>query len=191
MKPNTTVRDVMLPVDDVPTVHRDATLADAVRALADADRVRPEGRPSYRAVLVVNDHDEVVGKVGYLAFLRALEPGFEGPQDLATLDRAGVDPAVVGAISAHLRFWHVDLPDCCRRAAHTPVRDVMLEVSESLDENTPVSVAITTLVRLNTLSLPVVRGPVVIGLLRLADLYQLVAEMIVETGRQSADPTGE
>ena len=114
----TLVRDVMVPLDDVPTVRADATLADAVRQLDVAQARRPEGRSKYRAVLVVDDQGRVVGKLGHLVFLRAFEPGYERPVDLERLDRAGVDPDLVESISGHLRFWQDDLESCCRRAAH-------------------------------------------------------------------------
>ena len=175
----TLVRDVMVPLDDVPTVRDEETLADAVRRLDAAQTRRPEGRSKYRAVLVVDDRGRVVGKLGHLAFLKAFEPGFERPLDLARLDRAGVDPDLVESISGHLRFWQDDLGSCCRRAAHLLVRDVMHPVDHSLVEDTPLLVAISTLTRLQTLSIPVRRGERVVGLLRLADLYDVIAELIL------------
>jgi CBS domain-containing protein len=168
-------RDVMLPLDDVPTIHESATLRDAVRALALAQERRPPGRPPYRAVLVVNDGGQVVGKLGHLSFLAALEPGHE---PLEALDRAGLAPDLIASISDHLRLLRPGIEDLCLRAAHLRVGDVMRRLDESIDEHAPLSEAIASLVRLQTLSILVRRGTEVVGLLRLADLYDLVAGMI-------------
>jgi CBS domain-containing protein len=58
------VKDVMLPLDDVPIIRDDATLAEAVRALQQAQQHRPAGRLPYRVVLVVNRDGQVLGAPG-------------------------------------------------------------------------------------------------------------------------------
>jgi len=171
----TCVRDVMLPLDDVPTIRESATLRDAVRALAEAQERRPPGRPSYRAVLVVNDSGQVVGKLGYLSFLAALEPGHE---PLEALDRAGLAPDLIASISDHMRLLRPGLRDLCLRSAHLRVGDVMRRLDESIEEGAPLSEAIASLVRLQTLSILVRRKSEIVGLLRLADLYDLIATLI-------------
>ena len=98
------VKDVMLDLQQVPKVHQDATLAEAIQALDCAQQQRPGGRLPYRVVLVLDDDDEVVGKLGHMAFLKTLEPGYESPDSRATMDRAGVDPDLV-------EVWVID-PDC-------------------------------------------------------------------------------
>ena len=177
MKP-TSVRDVMLPLVDVPTIPEDATLADAMAALERAQQRRPAGRLPFRVVLVVNPHGHVVGKVGHLAFMQALEPGFEPPSEQTTLQRAGVDPALVESLSQHRRFWESDLALACRRAAHLRVGDVMRGIGGSVDVATPLLKAVSTLVRLGTLSVLVRQGDLAVGLLRLADAYEFAAGVI-------------
>lgn len=176
-----TVKDVMLPLDDVPTVAPDATLADAARALREADESRPAGRPPYRAVLVVDARGQVLGKLGQLAFLRALEPGWEAPADLAALDRAGVDPGLLSSLAEHQRFWQEGVLACCHRAAHRRVTEVLLEATETIPEDTSLQQAIATISRLGRLSLLVRRGSDIVGLLRLSDLFEVVSDMLVAT----------
>jgi CBS domain-containing protein len=176
------VRDIMLSLTDVPTVREEATLLEAVCALDRAQRRRREGASRYRAVLVVNARGQVVGKLGHLAFLRAIEPGFESPADRDTLDRAGVDPDLLESLSGHRRFWHGELEECCRRSAHVTVREVMHPLAESVDADTPLIQAVSTLVRLQVLSIPVREAGQVVGLLRLADLYDLIAHLITREG---------
>jgi CBS domain-containing protein len=174
------VKDVMLSVVDVPAVGEDATLAEAVQALESAQQRRPVDRLPFRVVLVVNSRDQVVGKVGHLAFLQALEPGYESPDERETFQRAGVDSELARSLSRYKRFWEEDLELACRRAAHLRVTDVMRGVGESVEEETSLLEAVSTLVRLGTLSVLVRRGDEVTGLLRLADVYHVAAKLILE-----------
>jgi len=176
------VRDVMLPLDDVPTVSVGATLLDAVCTLERAQVRRPAGASRYRFVLVLNEQGQVVGKLGHLAFLRAIEPGFERPRELEALDRAGVDADLIDSISRYRRLWQEGLRDCCRRVAQLRVADVMRPVDESIADDAPLLTAVSTLVRLQSLSIPVRRGDLVVGVLRLADLYDVIANQIAREG---------
>ncbi len=183
----TVVQDVMLPLVDVPTIPEDATLADAVSALARAQHRRPAGRLPFRVILVVNSHGHVVGKLGHLAFVQALEPGFEPPDERETLQRAGVDPALVESLSQYRRFWEGDLELACHRAAQLRVGDVMRGVGESVDVSMPLLQAISALVRLGTLSVLVRRGDLAVGLLRLADVYEYTARLIAQEQDTESD----
>lgn len=179
------VRDVMLALDDLPTVHEDATVVEAIRALEEADQQRPSGRPSYRVVLVVNRRGQVLGKMGHRAFLKALEPGYESPAELQSLDRAGVDPEVVGSIRNHMRFLQEEFPECCRRARSVCVGDAVFDATETIEDSAPLMQAVTLMLKLQTLSLLVRRGEKVVGLLRQADVFQVLVEQVLEA------PNGE
>jgi hypothetical protein len=179
------VKDVMLPLDDVPIIRDDATLAEAVQALQQAQERRPPGRLPYRAVLVVNRDGQVVGKLGHLAFLQALEPGYASPVEREALARAGVDPVLADSLSRYKRFWESDLELSCRRAAHLRVAEVMRQVEDCIEEQTSLVEGISTLVRLGTLSILVRRADEVVGLLRLADVYDVVAKLLVEEAQAS------
>jgi len=180
------VRDVMLPLTDVPTIMEEATLADAVRTLAQAQLHRPADRLPFRVVLVLNSQSQVVGKLGHLAFVQALEPGYEPPDERDTLQRAGVDPALMESLSQYKRFWEGDLELACRRAAHLRVGDVMRRVVESVDVDVSLLDAISALVRLGTLSVLVRRGDEAVGLLRLADVYDVAAQLILQESNPEA-----
>ena len=179
------VEDVMLSLDDVPTIAHNATLTEAVCVLQRAQSLRPPDRLPYRVVLVVNEQRQVVGKLGHLSFLQALEPGYEAPGERETLRRAGVDSVLAESISRHKRFWEGDLELACRRAAHLRVADVMRQVEESIDVRASLVEAICVLVRRGTLSILVRREDEVVGLLRLADAYEVVARVIANEGEAS------
>ncbi|MFZ5981745.1 MAG: CBS domain-containing protein, partial [Candidatus Zixiibacteriota bacterium] len=76
----------------------------------------------------------------------------------------------------NFRFFQEDLCDLCKRARNINVVDVMRPVTESIDENASLSEAIHKMVMWSTLSVLVTRGNDVVGLLRLSDVFQAVAD---------------
>ena len=170
------VKDVMISLEEYPVVKEDAVLVDALLALDDAQKRLPSGRQPYRAVLVVDENKNVVGKLGQWVFLTALEPKYAVYGDMGKLARAGVNPQLITSMMEHYRFFQDRLPDLCRRAAGISVRDVMRPVEDSIDENAPLSQAIHKMVLGQTLSILVTSGASVVGLIRLSDLFDVVAD---------------
>lgn len=173
----TTVRELMVPLDELPTVAGSATLAAAIAVLRTA-RTNATERLPYRLVLVTDDSGRVIGKLGHLAFLRGLlqTPG-ESPVEGA-FDRAGVDPELVSAMTGHLRFFHENFSACCERADYVRIADVMTPVTDSVDANEPLAAGIRALLDRQQLSVFVRRGHEVVGLLRLADVFDWIADAV-------------
>lgn len=169
------VKDLMLPLKEYAVVDEDATLHDAVVAL---DLAQPENRQPHRAVLAVDKQGKVVGKLGHLAFLKALEPGYNDLGDLGILARAGVSPSFIDSMMHNLNVWHEDLPTLYNRAREIRVKDVMHPVKESVEEDAPLSEGIHKLILWQTLSLLVTRKGEVTGVLRLSDVYDEIAGYI-------------
>jgi len=165
------VKDLMLPLTDYAVVSEDATLLDAFAALDEAQSKLPPGRQEHRAVLVMGKNGRVVGKIGHLGFLKALEPRYGAMGDVEALSRAGLSAEFISSMMDNMRFWRDDLADVCARAKTTRVADVMRPVTESIDENAPLTEAIHALVMWQTLSLLVTRGGEAVGILRLSDLF--------------------
>lgn len=172
------VRDLMLTLNDYATVSQDASLVEALRALEQAQVRLPPERQPHRAVLIVDDEGRVVGKIGQLGFLKALEPKYSHLGDLHTLSRAGLSTDFLNSMMENLRLWSDSMSEVCRRARLIRVKDAMTPVAESIDEDAPITEAIHTIVVRQTLSILVTRGEAVVGILRLSDLFTEVAESV-------------
>ncbi|MBN2226143.1 MAG: CBS domain-containing protein [candidate division Zixibacteria bacterium] len=173
---NKRVKDVMVPLSEYGVVDQNATLLEALGVFEEAMRRRDRSRQPFRAVLVLDENKKVVGKLGQLAFLKALEPKRNVLGDLSKLTRAGVSAEFINSMMDHYRFFQDDLENLCRRAIGLKVKDVMHPATECIDENAFLGEAITKIVAWQTLSILVTRGDDVVGLLRLSDLCQVVAE---------------
>ncbi|UCE66103.1 MAG: CBS domain-containing protein [Candidatus Zixiibacteriota bacterium] len=172
------VKDLMIKLDDYAVVDIDATLRDAILALEEAQKKIEPDRQPHRAVLVVNKNKRIVGKVGHLAFLKALEPKYEVIKDIDKLSRAGVSDEFISTMMDHYKLFRADFQDLCRKAMGIKVMDVMHSVGESVDEEAPLAEALNQLIVQQTLSILVTRDGKVVGLLRLSDIFDEISGCI-------------
>jgi CBS domain-containing protein len=123
----------------------------------------------------------VLGKLSHWAILRALEPKFLKTDDVASLSRAGLTEEFISTMQQGFSMFTGSLEQMCRYAARIKAGDAMVAVGESIDENAPLTDAIRMLTMKHVQSLPVTRGEQVVGILRLSDVFQEVAETITKS----------
>ena len=172
------VGDLMIPLYVYAVVAEEAVLVDIINALKQAQtRLGSELQPP-RAVLVVDRGGKVIGQLGYLDFLQALEPKYNLLGDLGILARAGVSNELVDSIIDDLRFFQGSVSDACRRARSVKIKDIMRSLNESIDENASLSEAIHKFVMWQAPRILVTRQKEAVGVLRLADLFAAVVDRI-------------
>jgi predicted transcriptional regulator len=177
------VKDLMVPIAQYAVVTDDMTLYDAFNELRKALKNLPPGRQPYRAVLVVDNEKRVVGKIGQLAFLKALEPKYNDLGDLGLLSRAGVSSGFISSMMEQYRFFQDNLEDMIKKARKIKASEAMHPVTESIDENANLGEALHKIVMWQTLSIIVTSGTKAVGLLRLSDLFEEVSRAM--TGPES------
>jgi len=169
------VKDLMVPLDRYGLVSQDATLLEAIQVLQEAQKKRDRNRQPFRAVLIIDGNKKVVGKLGELAFLKALEPKRNVLGDISKLAGAGVSEQIISTVMSHYQFFQDKLSNLCFRARDIKVKDVMHPTTESIDENASLSEAISKIILWDTLSVLVTRGGEIVGLLRISDICQEIA----------------
>lgn len=175
---NKRVKDLMVPLEGYPVVSEEATLLEAVVALDEAIKKLAPGRQKHRAVLVLDKNKKVSGKIGHLAFLKALEPKYNVLGDLKALARVGISPEFIDSMMQNYNLFQDNISDLCRRAAFLKAKDVMHPVSENIDENASLAEGIHKIVMHQSLSILVMRKGDVVGILRISDLFEeLTREM--------------
>jgi len=182
------VKDLMLALSEYATVGDDQTLADALNALSRAQLGLHPDRHHHRAVLVLDAFGLVVGKLSHWAILRALQPRTLRTADLASLERAGLPDAFLETLKHNIAGTAGNLEQLCRHAASVLARDAMVPVLESIDEQAPLSLAVQELVDKHCQSLLVTRAGRVIGILRLSDVFQEVADRIRSSDCSGVEP---
>ena len=174
-----TVRDLMVPLKDYARVSENSTVLEAILALRKARDNQPEGRDPFKAVLVVDKDERVVGKVGQFGLVHALGAVYSSWVDVEELDRMGVSQDSISSIKRHHLYFQESLTELCSRVRSVAVKEIMQPVAESLDVNASLHEAINKITRWQTLSLLVTSEGSVVGILRLADVYHEICEEMI------------
>jgi CBS domain-containing protein len=171
------VKDLMVPLSEYATVPKDSTLFDAVTALEQAQAEFDATRYRHRAVLVLDENQQVVGKLSQLDVLRALEPKYtEMLGTNQTHHRIGFTKTFMKSILDQYKMWDSPLNDICRKAGGCPISSVMHTPTEGeyIDEGAALDEAIHQLVMGDHQSLLVTRDKEITGILRLTDVFAAV-----------------
>ena len=178
------VKDIMIPIDEYAVVPMTATILEALNELKRSQKKLTPGRFLHRAVLVRNDKGGIVGKIGHLAFLKALEPKYDKLGKIKNLSRAGLTPDFLSSMATDLNLWQGDLKERCKMVRTVKVTQIMHPVTEQIDLNASLSSAIHRIVLWQTLSILVTDEDRVVGILRLSDLFEAVFEVIIADCQQ-------
>jgi CBS domain-containing protein len=174
------VKDIMLPLDEYAVVSENATLYESFLVLEEAQKKLPSKRQPHRAVLVVNDKNKIVGKLGHRGFLLALEPKYDQLGNLDIVSKSGLSKDYITSMMANFGLWQADMDDIRRRIKSIKIKDVMRPVTERIDRNAPIHEAIHKIILTQTLSILVAEGDDIVGILRLSDLFDEVSREILE-----------
>jgi len=174
------VIDVMLPLEEYAVVSEDDTLYDAFIALENAQKKRPASRQKHRAVLVRNSNNEIVGKLGHLGFLKALEPGYKNLGELDGISKAGLTKEYITSMMKNFELLQDDLDDIRNKTKTIKMKEVMRSMTEQVDVNDTINEAIHNIIIWQILSVLVTKGGKVVGILRLSDLFDEVSRNILK-----------
>lgn len=178
-------KDIMVPIDQYPIVDSSATVLDAVNCLAESRCNSDPSKQPFQAVLVADKHGDIVGKLGQMALLRALEPQSLVVENQNTLNKAGVGDSIMKTALNHYRSLQRELSEMCFAAAALPVRYVMIPFKEHIDVNVPICEIIHQMLVWQTLSVLVTEKDQPIGLVRLVDLCDEVMKQMRQTATKA------
>ncbi len=179
---NYTVKDLMVKLSEYATVSEDASLFDAVASLEKAQEDFDKNQYPHRAVLVYDKNKKIVGKLGMMDVLIALEPKYKQIGDPAVLSRAGFSPQFLMNLQTEYSLWDKPLEDICRKANEMKVRDFMHAPTEGeyVKEEATLDEAIHQIVAGHHQSLIVTSRDDIVGILRLVDVFHKIWEAIKE-----------
>jgi CBS domain-containing protein len=163
------VRDIMVPLENYPQVHEDATLRDAFAAL----RAGAEAGRFYRHVLVLNQHEQLIGMIGMRNLLRGLFPDYLRADEHSRFEGASSDVAGLAML------WRETCREQCQVAGTNRVRDFMSEVKATIAIDAPVTLAAYLMVSRGVSMLPVIEKDRVVGACRLPDVFNEASEVVL------------
>lgn len=179
-----TVKELMVPIEEYATVAQDTNLFEAVLALEQAQLAYDPAKHKHRAILVLDQEGQVVGKLAMLDILMALEPKYAELNSADLLSREGYNPEYIKAMLTDHVLWSGTMEFICSRASDLKVRDIMQVPDECIyiTETDTLDQAIHMMVMCRYQSLLVARENKVVGILRLSDVFTQICEKIKTCG---------
>jgi CBS domain containing-hemolysin-like protein len=176
------IKDLMVPLSEYATVKEDATMQEVAAALKAAQARFDRGPYPHQAVLVLDNQDKVVGKVGLIDILRALEPKYDQLVQPSSRLHTGFTRQFLKSLMGHYELWQQPLGDICRIAADRKVKNFMVTPSEGefVDETATLDEAIHQLVMGHHQSVLVLRQKKIVGILRLTDVFETLSDVLVQ-----------
>ena len=178
------VKELMIPLSEYATVSETDTLSKAIHILKKA-QAETQFSHKHRAVLVFGQDGTIVGKLGYRGILKALEPKyrqFEHAEDTGTigLSRFGFNYDFLHSLVDRLALWDESMEELVKKAAGLLVKEVMYTPTqgEYIDQDAPLAEAVHYFILGCHQSLLVKGNDEVVGVIRLADLFDLVSDLV-------------
>jgi CBS-domain-containing membrane protein len=174
----------MVPISEYATVPEGTTLFEAYLALEKAQTAYDHNKYTHRAILVLDKDKHVIGKVGQLDVLRALEPKDENFERFEDIRKYSFSSQFIMNLREQYLLQGEPLTDICKRTALIKVEDMMSAPSEGeyVEEDTSLNTAIHQLVRGSHMSLLVSRNREIVGILRLTDVFAAIFHTMKSCG---------
>ncbi len=178
---STKVRELMIPLSEYATVNYDATLYEAVIALKEAQEKYNISEYKHRAVLVLDNNGQVMGKLSQNDIIRGLEPGYKKIGD-ANLAHWGLSRSFIMSMMETHALWAGRFENICRKAGDIKVKNLIYtpQDGEYVDADATLDEAVHQLVMGHHQSLLVTEDEKVIGIIRLTDVFTLFAKTVSE-----------
>jgi CBS domain-containing protein len=164
---NTTVKDLIIPLEQFPHVQSEAPVHEAVGLLF--SHVNGNGRLQYDELLVISADNQYVGRLTVRSILSCYFP---------TLFATG-DKQIFAGKQAKFTDLAILLEDSfqgeCKRQGALPVRDYMAPPLKSIKAGLHPLHAAEIMMAENETCLPVVEDDGLIGLVRLIDIFRTLA----------------
>jgi CBS domain len=189
----TKIKDLMVPLEEYAVVYEGSTILDAIEALEKAQELCYEqGRHRHREVLICDLSKNIVGKLGKIDIITALEPKYRSKQAEAAISHtsaAGLSPSILNEMIDWYSLWEEPYAVRCAKAADMKVKDFMRvhRSDEYIREDDSVEMAIHQMVMGHHQSLLVTRNRTVVGVLRLIDVFEETTRLCKASRKEPVD----
>jgi cytidylate kinase/CBS domain-containing protein len=175
--------DIMLPVSSYPFIHHTVTIREAIAALSTSSVQLNDGHViSPRFILVQDETHKLVGVIARRSLLRGLNP------TLKAMERAKETVEAVTHrhdLSWPMAFSWVSLfSEAAVAYANEPVSAIMAPIRATVRPEDNLSEVVTTMLQVGVDLVPVVDGNKPVGVILMTDVFDTVAEFIMENAKE-------
>jgi len=176
------IKELMVPIEDYATIHEDATIAEAIRALENANKRHGDKPYRHQSLVVIDANRHVVGRLSQVDIMHAMEPRYTELGDARWIGRSVLSRQVLVTLREKFQLWERPLEDLCGVVQSVKVRDFMQIPSEGefVQETDTMNIAMHRIVMGRHHSLLVTRDKEIVGILRSTDLFNALYDMMAE-----------
>ena len=160
------VKDLMIPLEDYPHIPYWFSLRQAMAIVREA-AIKFEGSFEPRAVLVFDEKYQLMGILTLRDIIKGLEPNFLKETSLVKMDPSLT--VLLGDLLGPQMKEH----------SQRPVSEVMSPIQATVDGNAPIAKALYLMIKENVGLMPVIQDSKVTGMIRLSDLFNEVAILVL------------
>jgi len=176
------IKELMVPIEDYATIHEDATIAEAIRALESANKRHGDKPYRHQSLVVIDANRHVVGRLSQVDIMHAMEPRYTELGDARWIGRSVLSRQVLVTLREKFQLWERPLEDLCGVVQNVKVREFMQIPTEGeiVSETDTMNVAMHRIVMGRHHSLLVTRDKEIVGILRSTDLFNSLYDMMAE-----------
>ena len=172
------VKDLMVPAEQCATVRQEVTVGEALRKFKAMGKGQSGVRESAEcgALLVVDQGNRAIGKLGRTDIVMRLDPGYRRQGDssaIAHTATAGLSPALLRSLLHRYSAWNESFETRCQSVLVLTVEECMCQPnsSECVMDSDLLEVAVHKLAISHHQSLLVVGTQGIVGILSLSDVF--------------------
>lgn len=174
------VKELMVPISDYASIHEDATMAEAIRALENETMRYGDAPYRHQSLVVIDANRNVVGRLSQVDMMRALEPRYSELGDARWIGRSVFSKKVLQTLREEFQLWEQPLEEMCRALSKANVKDFMQKPTEGefVAEADTLNIAMHRVVMGRHHSLLVTRDRQIVGILRATDLFNALYDKL-------------
>jgi len=158
------IRDLIIPLDRYPHLNENQTMQEAVQTFM-SFRNEQQGGLLYTVLLVVNDQNQLVGRLSMLDILHGLAPALLKAKKADKFEGKGEE-------YPNLAFLYEDSTFAtCGANQNKPIKPLQQPIDFSLPADTHILKALIMMSHRNNFSVPVTDNGDIIGVLRLEEIF--------------------
>ena len=164
---NPVVRDLVIPLEDFPHLNENQTLHDAVEILL-SYTCGEYGRIRYAELLILNDRNQLSGRVTLQNILLNLDPRLKEASKVKGFEGKGT-----GFLDLII-LWEDSFFVECRKWSHILIKDLMSPIKHIVKGSDPVLKALAIMTNTHNLVLPAIDEGRIIGVIRLKEIFKTI-----------------
>lgn len=158
------IGDIIIPFDKYPHLSENSTIEDAIQTLTNFDAGEGKGL-LYSCLLVVNEENELVGKLTLLDILHGMAPRLLKAAKVEKFEGKGMEFPNLAFLYEESTFAK------CGKNREKPIKDLVAEINFSLPADTNILKALIMMSSRKDFSVPVTENGSVVGVLRIEEIF--------------------